>query len=282
MAISEISLEEDLVPQPTEGLQLHDKLRSLFNFRSYKLLREFLAEILGTFILCFIGLGGLAQQHFAQQQNSFQASFVFGMAVITACMIVGKTSGAHLNPAVSFAFYLIDRISALRMIVYFIAQIIGAFLGALIVYLTYYNALDHSSRETDGNFDIKSAKIFVTFPQDYLSIWGGFFDQVVGTAFLILAILGITDKKNLLPSQSTIFVLIGIVVAVHGAAFGHNCGGAINPARDFGPRLFCLMAGWGDKVFTLHSYFFWIPIVAPMVGAAIGTFLYYIFIGNNW
>lgn len=158
---------------------------------------------------------------------------------------------------------------------------IGAFLGALVVYLNYYNAL-HENALDDGLLSIDSAKIFTTFPKSYVSISSAFFDQVIGTVVLIIPVLGITDKFNEKHSVSTTFLLIGLVVTIHGSSFSSNCGGAINPARDLSPRILTLMAGWGNKVFTEGHYFFWIPIIGPLVGAALGTFTYYICIGNNW
>ena len=171
--------------------------------------------------------------------------------------------------------------SGIRFLIYVIAQMVGAFLGALVVYLNYYDALNKLGLE-NGLLSINSARIFTTFPKDYVSISSAFFDQVIGTTILIIAILAITDKFNEKYSVSTTFLMIGLVVTIHGLSFTSNCGGAINPARDLSPRILLIMAGWGDKVFTYGNYFFWIPVIGPMVGSALGTFTYYICIGNNW
>ena len=90
-----------------------------------------------------------------------------------------------------------------------------------------------------------------------MSIFGGFFDQFFGTALLIIFVLAITDKNNNDLPNGTAPILVGITIITIGTSFGYNCGYAINPARDFGPRLFTAIAGWGLKPFTTGNYFFW-------------------------
>lgn len=106
-------------------------------------------------------------------------------------------------------------------------------------------------------------------------------DQVIGTFFLIIVVLAVSDKKNVEIPHGTKAIILGLTLIAIGVSFGHNCGYAINPARDLGPRLFTLIAGWGDKTFTTGNYFFWIPIVGPMVGSLIACVFYYLFISGN-
>lgn len=187
-----------------------------------------------------------------------------------------------MNPAVTFSMYLTGKITTVRMLIYWIAQFFGSFLAAVVIYINYYNKIDTLGRDKDGILTLESAAIFATYPQFYLTIATGFFDQVIGTGLLVVFVLAITDKKNEVYSHGASFALVGIFLFVQGAAFSENCGGAINPARDFGPRLFTLMAGWGDKVFSAGNYFFWVPIVGPMIGSLFGTLFYTILFGNNW
>jgi aquaporin-10 len=103
---------------------------------------------------------------------------------------------------------------------------------------------------------------------------GGFIDQVVGTALLMAGVLAVTDQRNnAAPGWLTPVLVGGIVIAV-GVAFGFNAGYAINPARDFGPRVFTAVAGWGGGVFTAGGGWWWVPIVAPCVGAIVGALAY--------
>ncbi|WP_250636040.1 MIP/aquaporin family protein [Arthrobacter alpinus] len=110
-------------------------------------------------------------------------------------------------------------------------------------------------------------------------------DQIVGTAFLVLLIAAIVDMRNLAVQANLGPLMIGLAVAAIGMSFGANAGYAINPARDFGPRLFAWMAGWGDvalpgSVDGSFSWYFWVPIVGPLIGGVIGIVLYDWFIGD--
>jgi glycerol uptake facilitator protein len=166
---------------------------------------------------------------------------------------------------------------------YVIAQLAGAFLGALLVYVVYKGAIDSYERANhivrgDPN-SVPTYSIFATFPAKYLGTWlGAFIDQVVGTAFLVAFIFALTDDRNQPPKANLAPVIVGFAVVAIGLSFGANAGYAINPARDFGPRLLAWIAGWG-KVAMPGDYgnvntYFWIPIVGPLLGGLIGAFVY--------
>ncbi|XP_058841981.1 aquaporin-7 isoform X2 [Acipenser ruthenus] len=133
-----------------------------------------------------------------------------------------------------------------------------------------------------GNFTVTgpraTAGIFATYPAPYLSVGGGFLDQVLGTAMLLLCILALNDHRNSPALSGTQPVLIGLLVVVIGISLGSNSGYAINPARDLPPRFFTSMAGWGPDVFSAGNGWWWIPVVAPMVGSVTGSLLYKLFI----
>jgi glycerol uptake facilitator protein len=108
-------------------------------------------------------------------------------------------------------------------------------------------------------------------------IWP-FVDQIVGTGFLLMFVLALTDERNQPPRMNLAPLLVGLAVAAIGMSFGANAGYAINPARDFGPRLLAWFAGWGKVAIPgIHNYF-WVPIVGPFVGGVLGAFIYDIFI----
>ena len=111
---------------------------------------------------------------------------------------------------------------------------------------------------------------------------GGFIDQVVGTALLVACILGITDSRNSPAPAGLVPVIVGLLVVLIGATFGFNAGYAINPARDFGPRLFTAVAGWGSGVFSAGGHWWWVPIVAPPVGGMAGATAYDFFVGRRF
>jgi glycerol uptake facilitator protein len=166
---------------------------------------------------------------------------------------------------------------------YIAAQVAGAFLGALLVYIVYKAAIDSYERAnhiTRGDLNsIPTYSIFATFPAKYFGTWlGPFIDQVVGTAFLLAFVFAIVDEFNQPPRANLAPLAIGAVVVAIGLSFGANAGYAINPARDLGPRLLAWVAGWG-KVAMPGDYgnisgYFWIPIIGPFIGGLIGAYAY--------
>src|SRR5207253_1672286 len=120
-----------------------------------------------------------------------------------------------------------------------------------------------------------TAGIWATYPQAFLSnVPGGLVDQIVGTALLVAVIFALTDRRNNPPDAAFLPVVVGALVVGIGVAFGFNAGYAINPARDFGPRLFTAVAGWGADVFRAGHSWWWVPIVGPLAGGLAGGFTY--------
>ena len=194
--------------------------------------------------------------------------------------------GGHANPAVSLAFYIFGTLSFAKLILYIIAQNLGAFFASLLVYSVYFNEF---SVYENGTFSIDSSDMFGSAPNNdtltcSLNRLPLFWDQFVATAIYITCIVSIGDPKNTpaeIPHVLKAF-LCGTALFVTDCAFGLNCGYAINPARDFAPRVFTLMFGWGSKVFEASDYYFWIPLVAPMLGATFATINYKLFVSNHW
>ncbi|VDO05094.1 unnamed protein product, partial [Haemonchus placei] len=204
----------------------------------------------------------------------------WGLVLLFAVQMSFRISGGHLNPAVSFFLLTQGKISGLRFVVFSTAQNIGAFLGALGTFIVYYDGIssfDNGTRYVSG--PRSTAHIFATYPQPHLSTFGGVVDQIAGTAVLCLGVAIITDRRNRIPPFLQP-AFIGTLLATIGMSFALNAGYAINPARDFGPRLFTLCAGYGWRVFSYRSYkWFWIPIICPMIGAVLGAWMYEFFIG---
>ncbi|XP_062947966.1 aquaporin-9 isoform X1 [Cynocephalus volans] len=239
--------------------------------------KEILAEVLGTFIMIVLGCGCLAQAvlsrgHFG---GIVTINVGFAMAVVMAIYVAGGVSGGHINPAVTFAMCLYGRMKWFKLPFYVGAQFLGAFLGAAALFGIYYDGLMHF---TGGKLLIEgenaTAHIFATYPAPYLSLTNAFADQVVSTTFLILAVFAIFDSRNLGVPKGLEPIAVGLLVFVLSSSLGLNSGCAMNPARDLSPRLFTALAGWGFKVFTAGNNFWWIPVVGPLIGAAIGGFIY--------
>lgn len=259
---------------------------------------ELLSEFLGTMVLILFGTGVVAMYVAALPQSGRGAgittdadwlliTFGWGMAVTMGIYVAGGISGAHINPAVTIALALKRSFPWAKVPGYIAAQVVGAFVGASIVYLNYKDAIFAS--EDAANESHKSAStvgIFVTNPAGYFdTYWGPVISEITGTALLLIIVLAVIDLRNIPPKGNLGAVIIGFGVMAIGMSFGANSGYAINPARDFGPRLFTWVAGWGDAAFPgnvggpLHGYW-WVPIVAPIIGAAIGTAIYQFFISD--
>jgi MIP family channel proteins len=247
--------------------------------------REMLAEFLGTFVLIVFGTAVVAQVSLSNQANGSYLSINlgWGLAVVMGVYVAGGISGAHLNPAVTLTLAVRRGFPWRKVVPYGAAQLVGAFTGAFVTFITYheaFNRFDGGVRQIAG--PQATAGIFATYPQPFLTTFpGGFLDQVVGTALLLLLIFAITDAKNLAPDSKFAPVVVGLVVTLIGMTFGYNSGYAINPARDLGPRLFTAVAGWGSGVFRAGNGWWWVPIAGPLVGGLIGGFIYDLLVTNR-
>jgi glycerol uptake facilitator protein len=270
---------------------------------------ELLSEFLGTFIIIAFGDGVVAMAVAALPGSGrtagptviFQAAgdwllitWGWAMAVAFAVWVAGGVSGAHLNPAVTLAFAVRRRFSWPKVLPYMAAQIFGAFVGAALVFLVYHNAIDAyniaAKTPRSGGQALSTYSIFATFPAKYFhgGIPGPLIDQIVGTAFLLIFVVALSDVRNAAVQSNLAPLAVGLAVAAIGMSYGANAGYAINPARDFGPRLFAYFAGWGkvalpgtyhDSGLTFSNYF-WIPIVGPLIGGVIGVLIYDLFVGD--
>jgi len=170
---------------------------------------------------------------------------------------------------VTIALAVFRKFPRSRVIPYIIVQTAGAFVAAAIVYWNYrpqFHVIDPALDHTAG--------VFTTFPAFPMQPMAGLLDQTIGTALLLLMIFAITDERNTPPLANMTPLMVGLVVVVIGMAFGGMHGYAINPARDFGPRLFTVAAGFKNNGLTDGAAVFWVPIVGPIVGGLIGAGVY--------
>jgi MIP family channel proteins len=247
--------------------------------------REAAAEFLGTFVLIVFGAAVVAQVVLSggTAGQYLSINFGWGLAVTMGVYVAGGVSGAHINPAVTLALAVHRRFAWRKVLPYWAAQMAGAFVASAVVYVVYFDALNHFDggvRQVAG--DHATAGIWATYPQEFLDPFpGGVIDQVVGTALLVLLVFAITDEKNLAPKANLAPALIGGVVLLIGMTFGYNSGYAINPARDLGPRLFTAMAGWGADVFVAGHHWWWVPVVGPLIGGVLGGLVYDLLISRH-
>jgi glycerol uptake facilitator protein len=207
----------------------------------------------------------------------------WGLAVMLGIYVAGAISGAHINPAVTLAFAVRGKFPWNKVVPYWVAQIAGAFVAALLLYFVYQGALVHALAANHLSIgQIASATtyggngygwIFYTGHRSFVGTFGAFGDEFIGTALLVGLIFAIVDVRNQ-PVQANLNpLIIGFLIVAIGASFGLNTGYAINPARDFGPRLWIAIVSGGASL-SADNFYFWIPIVAPLVGGAVGAFIY--------
>jgi glycerol uptake facilitator protein len=259
---------------------------------------EMIGEFFGTMVLILFGDGCVAT--FALYANigagnaptPFANEWIiivlgWGLAVMLGIYVAGAISGAHINPAVTLGLAATGRLPWSKVLPYWLAQVLGAFVAGGILYFVYQGALVHAlgvnhlaigqiAQSTTAN---GYGWIFYTFPKGFVGMFGAFGDEFVGTALLVGLILVIIDARNQ-PVQSNLNpLIIGLLIVAIGSSFGLNTGYAINPARDFGPRLWIAIVSGGAS-FSADNYYFWIPIVAPLLGGVVGAFIYDYTIGK--
>ncbi|XP_076863346.1 aquaporin-9a isoform X1 [Brachyhypopomus gauderio] len=245
------------------------------------IVKEFLAEFLGTFILVLFGCGSVAQTVLSRnalgEPLTIHLGFTTGLTM--GVYVSGGVSGGHLNPAVSLAMVILGKLKIWKFPIYVLAQLLGGFVGAAGVFGLYYDAfMDFTSGILSVTGINATAHIFASYPGRHLTVLGGFVDQVIGTGSLVLCILAITDGKNTGAPKGMEPLAIGLIILGISVSMGMNCGYPLNPARDLGPRLFTAVAGWGMDVFSTADYWWWIPVAGPLTGAVTGAVVYFLFI----
>jgi glycerol uptake facilitator protein len=234
----------------------------------------FLAELLGTMLLVILGDGVVANVvlNKTKGQNGgwivITAGWAFGVTV--AVYAVGTFSGAHLNPAVTIGLASIGKFAWASVPVYIAAQMLGAFLGAAIVWLAYLPHWPVTESEA-----LKLA-IFCTTPA-IRNRAANLLTEVIGSFVLVLGVLAILTPKNLNPAYGWDVgfgpFLVGILVWAIGLSLGGPTGYAINPARDLGPRLAHALLPIAGKGTSDWAYA-WVPVAGPIIGGLIAAFLY--------
>lgn len=220
-------------------------------------MKKFIAEVLGTFILVFIGVGSVVAGGLggALPLGQVGIALSFGLAVTAAAYAIGPVSGAHLNPAVTLGAFLAGRMPASDVVPYMIAQVIGATLGAFVIYVV--------AMGKGQGFDIAVAGLGQNGwdPVAGFSMTSAFVAEVVTTFLFVTVILGVTDAKHATPLAG---LVIGLTLTIIHIDFIPVTGVSVNPARSIGPALFV----GGTALSQL-----WLFIAAPLIGGALAGIL---------
>lgn len=245
------------------------------------LVGEMAAEFAGTFILIVFGVGVVAQVVAGGSGlgDHNAIAWAWGLGVMLGVYVAGKVTGAHLNPAVTFAFAVFGELPWRKVLPYSLAQTAGAFVAALLIRWNYTEVL----AKVDPGHTIKTQGVFSTLPGNGalpVSEWGALRDQIIGTAILLFLIAVIVDVKNQPPAANLAPFVVGLLVVAIGFSLGTDAGYAINPARDFGPRLASFLTGYGSAFRDQYgNLYFWVPIVGPLIGGVVGLALYRLVVG---
>ncbi|XP_072167345.1 aquaporin-10-like [Diadema setosum] len=242
-----------------------------------ELLRFMLCEFYATMILALFAHAVVAQETVSRSMSGFNMAFGSAMGVSLAVYSGFGVSGGHVNLALSVGIAVIGVFPWRRIPFYFVSQLAGGFVGSALVYLVYKDAFDEfdgGTRQVLG--ENGTAAIFATFPQPYLSVTTGFFEQVLNTALLLAAIGGIMDHRNNAPPLAVAPFFFGIIVFTILMSYAYNAGAPLNPSLDLSGRLLLTAVGYGPEVWVPNGvHWWWIPIVGPTIGSALGSWAYF-------
>ncbi|KAJ2858915.1 glycerol channel [Coemansia aciculifera] len=225
------------------------------------------AEFIGTLVLTVVGLGVTAQNLTSTTTSKTEAlnsSLAWGLAVTLGIWTSEHVSGGHINPAVTLSRALFSGFPATRVLCYLASQTLGAFTGALLVWVNFGSALGDLPKDKGVH---PAAFAFITAGDT----WTGLVGEATAAFIFVLAVFAITDNtssaKNIAP------LAVGLAFTAASLGVSSPLGLAVNPARDLGPRIFAALA-YGLDVFAEGSFYFWVPLAGPIVGGAAGAFVY--------
>ncbi|UXI15948.1 frataxin, partial [Sarcoptes scabiei] len=212
----------------------------------------------------------------SNQNQLFVLPIAWSLALTVSLYLCAGVSGGHLNPAITLGMATVGKIGWTKIFHYMIAQYLGAFFGSAITFLIYRESLIKGNRnETFG--------VFSTLRRDDITLGTALIDQIISIALFVMIICAILDERNMSVPKGMIPIAIGFAnLGAMQFSFSYNCGGPLNPARDFAPRIFALLSGWSEIAFTQGKFYYWVPIVACHIGGVIGCWLYRLIIENHW
>ena len=235
-------------------------------------MNPFVAELIGTMLLIYLGNGVVAGVLLKNSKSEGAGWLVicigWALAVVFAIYLAGPISGAHLNPAVTIGLAAVGKFSWQQVPTYIIAQILGAIIGAILVFLHYF---PHWKKTEDAGLKLA---IFCTAPAERVPFWN-LFSEFMGTFVLMLGLSALGANKF---ADGLNPLVVGALIISIGTSLGGTTGWAINPARDFGPRIAHALLPIPGKGGSDWAYS-WIPILGPILGGVAGTVFYSVFWG---
>ncbi|KAI0389457.1 aquaporin-like protein [Xylariaceae sp. FL0594] len=244
---------------------------------------EPLAEFLATFIAVFLGLSGSLSVNLSQgQQQQYgtyeTACWAFGFAWMFGIYLGGGVSGAHMNPCISVALSLFRGFPWKSCGIYIVAQFLATLSAAALAYGCFRDIIHHvDPTKTDTALTLFSS------PPEYVSMSTACFNEVVGSAILVIAIFALGDDQNNPPGAGMHAFILGLLVTTLKFTLGYNVGTAINPATDFGPRVISWAVGYQAPEVFSTGWWIYGPWLSTMAGSIIGGIIYdgFIFVGSE-
>ncbi|KAK9383110.1 aquaporin-like protein [Kockiozyma suomiensis] len=283
-AHNEFLRREDIRGEDVEILEQEERLNGV-QISSYRRirrkLREPLAEFLGCVVFIVFGDGSVAQKVLSNEAagNEMSVNFSFGVGVMIGFLVsVAGGAAGHLNPAITLANCIFRKFPWKKLPMYFLAQFLGCGFGAAIVFGTYRTSITHFDGGTRAVTGATStAGIYNTYPQEFLDEAAQIMSEFSASIILAICVNAIAVQSSPrrdphLPVEWNLVRGMSLFLAIYviGASLGWQTGYAINPARDFGPRMVAYMAGYGREVFWAYNNYSWIPVVMPFLGAIAG------------
>lgn len=263
--------------------------------RTYSLLHQCIAEFVGTMFIVIFGVGAVISAIVFDVADLWHVTVLWGFGIAFAILVAGSISGAHLNPAVSLALALFrpHQFPFSKLLPFWAAQYFGGFIGGALNLMLFGPAIDKFESDhgiirgmTSGNTSVVTASGFGEYfpapkaiPADQLltTVSSGYalLIEAFGTAMLMFMILTLTDSRQKMLFQKDMFPFyIGFTIATLMTLYGPITQVGLNPARDFGPRLVAVMAGWGGVAIPGPNGGFWVYIIGPKIGACVGALFY--------
>lgn len=241
--------------------------------------KKFAGELLGTFLLVFFGCGAVAGEVLFEAFGSLlPIAAIWGVAVALAISFTNPLSGAHLNPAITLSFALIDGFPKKLILPYLFGQFIGAFIAAGTLYLLFspaISALEASEGIIRGNVGSEqTAKIFGEFHASTIPLPTVFFAEFLGTLLLAFFVFRFVDLTRIQKLPEWLLpIMIGLSLTVLISIFAPISMAGFNPARDLAPRIFSSLAGWNAHPFEANGTSWLVSyVIAPLLGGPLGAY----------
>lgn len=244
------------------------------------LIQGFTGEVIGTFLMCFLGIGSVATATLFQAHTGpFQVGIVWGLAIAIAIYATRNLSCAHFNPAVTFAMCISKRCSWKNFPVYILGQFVGAILSASALWVFFADSVKKSLDASNLTMDVATPassiwiEVFPNTANGVISMPVAAFAEALGVFILVMIIFSMTEGCNIgRPSDDLFPLFIGLTVTVLICTIGPMTDAGLNPARDLGPRVVGWFVGWKNIAFSTDSFI--VYTIAPLIGAGLAAIFF--------